>query len=157
MKINKADIDNFSLGLNISLIPTVLMNLEVANIPPGDPRISVGAKVAIILHTKSTLVRNVTALRASPAPNYSTYFPYGIACESGFYTALIRELFATVDPDLGAGNLSVSANPAYEYTIWEGTFPFKDACFLYGDSKNGHGVLRNTSAARDWVFDVQKI
>ncbi|RPB28669.1 hypothetical protein L211DRAFT_402907 [Terfezia boudieri ATCC MYA-4762] len=162
MKINKADKDNFTLGLNISSIPSILMSLEIGS-ALGEAPIQVGAKLAMILprlYTKSTLVREVTAMCAPPGPNDFTYFPYGIEFESGLYTALIGELFTTVDFDLGTGNLTLSANAAYEYIIWEKTFPFKDACFLFGDSKTGQGVLRNTSLpdiGEEWVFDVQKI
>ncbi|KAF8420352.1 hypothetical protein EV426DRAFT_242605 [Tirmania nivea] len=162
MKISEADKGNFSLGLNISSIPSVLMNLEIGS-GLGEAQIQVGAKLAMILprlYTKSTLVRAVTELCASPGPNDFTYFPYGIAFESGLYTALIGELFATVDFDLGTGNVTLGANAAYEYTIWKNTLPFKDACFLFGDSKTGQGILRNANlpdAAGERVFDVQKI
>jgi len=162
MKINEVDKGNFSLGLNISSIPSVLMNLEIGNIL-GEPPVQVGAKLAMILprlYTKSTLVQEVTTLCTSPGPNDFTYFPYGIAFESGLYTALVGELFATIDVDFGTGNVTLSANAAYEYTIWEKTFPFKDACFLFGDSKTGQGELRNTSlpdVVGEAVFDVQKI
>jgi len=160
MRVNEVDKGNFSLGLNISSIPSVLMNLEIGS-AIGSP-IQVGAKLAMFLpriYTKSTLVREVTALCAAPGPNDFTYFPYGIAFESGLYTGLIGELFATIDFDLG-GNVSLSAGVAHEYTIWEKTFPFNDACFLFGDSKTGQGVLRNASlsgAAEEQVFDVKKI
>ncbi|KAF8456018.1 hypothetical protein BGX38DRAFT_1165762 [Terfezia claveryi] len=162
MKINEADKGNFTLGLNISSIPSIQMSLEIGS-ALGEAPIQVGAKLAMILprlYTKSTLVREVTALCTPPGPDDFTYLPYGIEFESGIYTALIGELFATVDFDLGTGNVTLSANAAYEYIIWEKTFPFKDACFLFGDSKTGQGVLRDTSlpdTVGEWVFDIQKI
>ena len=162
MKINEADKDSFSLSLNISSIPSILMNLEIGS-ALGEAPIQVGAKLAMILprvYTKSTLVREVTALCAPPGPNDFTYFPYGVGFESGLDIALIGELFAAVSFDLGTGNVTLSANTAYEHSIWEKTFPFNDACFLFGDSKTGLGVFRNASlldAAGEQVFDVQKI
>lgn len=161
MRAAEMDVTDFSLGLNFSSIPSVLMNLEVMGILPGEPA-QIGAKLAMImprLYTKSTIMKDVTASCTPPPADDFTYFPYAIDFESGFYTALIGVLFAEIGFDFGP-NITISGGTSFTHTILERTFPLPPACFLFGDSKTGQGTFRNASlpeAAVEKVLNVAKI
>lgn len=164
VKVNKVNMTDFSLGVNITSTPAVVVKLELLDALdklPVTEKISaeVGAKVSMALprlYTKSTLVKDVTEACTAPGPDEYTYYPYGVAFESGLELALYGELFATVAFNFSK-TVGVEQGKNFVQKLWSHAYPFKDACLLFGNSETGLGDLRNITAADEQVFDLKKI
>ena len=164
VKVNKVNKTDFSLGVNFTSTPAVIVKLEFLKALDIVDEVSaeIGAKLAMALprlYTKSTLVKDVTEDCTTPGPDEYTYFPYGISFESGLELALYGELFATVQKTF-SNAVSVGKGVNWTKRFWGQDYPFNDVCLLFGNSKTGLGELRNTteaSAVDERVFDLKKI
>ena len=162
-KVAKVNVTDFSLEANFTSIPAVVVKLELLNFLPNDMAdVEIGAKLSMALprlYTQSTLVTNVTGDCTTPGPDEYTYFPYGIAFNSGLELALYGEVFATAEINF-SNTVSAGQGRTWTHQFWRRDYPFRDACLLFGDSKTGLGELRNTteaSAEGEQVFDLKKI
>ncbi|KAF8465535.1 hypothetical protein BDZ91DRAFT_849274 [Kalaharituber pfeilii] len=148
----------FSLGVNVSSIPSLLLSIEFL----GLDDISAGGKLGLLLprmYTIASLLNDVlggTSACKPAGPEDYEYYPYAVSVEHGYHLGIFGELYARA----GFEPLNLSAGIEQDWTIFGKDFPVATACFLYEDSDTGVGKFRPVSEVTDeseMVLDWKKV